>query len=138
MKKPTRIVAPVDWLPAVAIARIYERLGVARRETKNPRVARELNMCLMRLQGEKFKGMCMVCGCSQTHACRLPGQRCCSWTDRTETLCNNPECIAAMALVKAAKKVTKHVLQGSKIPPEVQVELERLRALFAAVRGAGL
>lgn len=38
-------------------------------------------------------GVCRFCGCDELHACELPGGPC-SWIDRDETVCSNPECIA--------------------------------------------
>jgi hypothetical protein len=47
------------------------------------------------------KGTCRICGCTEDQACSVNGDPC-SWTDKTQTLCDNPKCIAAAK--KAGKK----------------------------------
>lgn len=34
------------------------------------------------------RGVCRKCGCSQFDPCVTPEGDCCSWTDRTQTLCS--------------------------------------------------
>jgi len=38
-------------------------------------------------------GTCRICGCTDDHACAEP----CSWADESQTLCDNPDCIAKAA-----------------------------------------
>ncbi|CAN5574905.1 hypothetical protein BH10PSE14_BH10PSE14_06470 [soil metagenome] len=38
-------------------------------------------------------GACRICGCTEDRAC----EGSCSWTDKTRTLCNNPDCVAKAA-----------------------------------------
>jgi len=38
-------------------------------------------------------GICRICGCTDDRACEEP----CTWTDKSQTLCNNPTCVAAAA-----------------------------------------
>lgn len=42
---------------------------------------------------------CIVCGCTEDHACIIPDVGPCSWV--TPGLCSNPECVAAFALETA-------------------------------------
>lgn len=47
------------------------------------------------------RGKCRICGCTEMRACRfvLPSsyddgvEVFCWWTDKTKTLCSNPDCV---------------------------------------------
>lgn len=42
-----------------------------------------------------FKGICAQCGCTELNACTGQGfleDETCSWANKEQTLCTNPEC----------------------------------------------
>lgn len=50
-------------------------------------------------------GTCRICGCTEDHACETDDGTC-SWADDSETLCDNPDCVAkAAASSEAAGEV---------------------------------
>jgi len=51
---------------------------------------------------EVKKGVCRICGCTETTPCIDKEGEACMWQDNSETLCSNPKCIAESK--KQAKK----------------------------------
>ena len=59
------------------------------------------------------RGTCRICGCTEDKACEISlrngkgGFGGCSWTDKSQTLCNNPKCVKAARLPTSAKAAGK-------------------------------
>ena len=49
------------------------------------------------MTGEKItrRGECQYCYCTDEDACQLNDGTRCAWADKGQTLCTNPDCLAA-------------------------------------------
>lgn len=88
----------VDWKPIVQKVVDEEKAQAKAEKKKDSRKA-------------PVKGVCRVCGCTVTTPCLVNGY--CAWTDKTETLCDNPDCLKA-AGSSGKKPVKKSAKKGKK------------------------
>jgi ParB family chromosome partitioning protein len=86
---------------------------LAPKKPKPPKVEKPATKAKRRNAGSiPVRGICRVCGCTEKSACTLrpagsKGVRACSWTDKTQTLCDNPKCLTAAKKRKKVKKAKK-------------------------------
>lgn len=76
-------------------------------------------------------GTCRICGCTEDHACETP----CAWADDTQTLCDNPDCVAKAGDPAAAAASGEASTEPAPAPNTKPRSAHQPKVMAAAIAG---
>lgn len=91
-----------NWIRPADQKRLHELAGLVGIDPKKIE-AEEKARAKEREKLNLKAGTCRVCSCTERTPCNPP----CSWTDPSETLCDNPKCLSAAAKLQTSAKGQK-------------------------------